>query len=573
MTPTIAVVIGSEQLGLTRGKITDLDSAIKQIGRERVVLRVVAILNVLALGKADTVRSLTQSYVHVLPTKLRAALSGALDDENAIFLEPWQQVLVLKRALVVCPTDQEGLDFLTESGEAAFFDACRFAADLVIPESATDSENAKDDPNAWVKVAAGFMPRLWMLNPPNPGDAIGRFNVMFRRLPAEDKMVANHVAALDERFPSAMNGLTFMDTTLLVSFLAVWSIRLKPLDVFKDQSALRLNPDTFLKETTFESGTLPKFLARTALRVSDGLKDDGGRVSPVVLRDRPFLQFSDGSVAPVFPPFLLEKLTQDVFWWLKSLEANQQQLWQDDWGYVAEAYAIRILERCAQLANCTFKPRLMTAQGEIDGVFWMKGHVAVIEITSSSLRETEGTSVNWEMLRDGLRRAFVENPGSGAKPAYKEAVLQLVRDVRLILNQRIAEQVPIENLQRVYPVMIATDRRIRTPGIVRFLQDEFADRLEPAERERVAGLAVLGFEDLETLESLIRSRNELQRKTPRGPLKVLRRWDLDRGAGPSWWQFVEVTFGSAPASQELEDEFNEFKTSVPNYFVPENNKK
>ena len=216
--------------------------------------------------------------------------------------------------------------------------------------------------------------------------------------------------------------------------------------------------------------------------------------------------------------------------------------------------------------TCVFKPRLETPEGEVDGVMWMKGHVAVIEVTSSSLREADGTSADWEVLRDGLRRAFVENPGSGKKPPYKEAVLQLVRDVRLILNRIIADAVPIQNLHRVYPVMISTDRRTRTPGVIRFLQDEFASRLDPKERQMVAGLAVLGLEDLETLETLVQTRKELQ-KTPRGPLKVLRRWDIDRGEAPSWWQFIDVIYGPVPANVELKNEFNKFRESVPDYFA------
>src|SRR5262249_2007782 len=151
----------------------------------------------------------------------------------------------------------------------------------------------------------------------------------------------------DRRFPEVMNGLTFTETSRLVRFLSVWSIRLKPSDVFRDPSILRLRPDTFLQQTTFAADTLQRFLDRTAIDVSDGLTDDGGSVSPLVFRDRPLLCFSDGSVAPVFPPFLLEKLTHDIFWWLKPLNADQQQQWQHHWGYIAESYALRILSRCA----------------------------------------------------------------------------------------------------------------------------------------------------------------------------------------------------------------------------------
>lgn len=317
-----------------------------------------------------------------------------------------------------------------------------------------------------------------------------------------------------------------------------------------------------MSQTTFEPDTLRKFLDRTSISVVDGIPDDGGKVSPVVFRDRPLLRLTDGSVVPVFPPFLLEKLTQDIFWWLKPLTTDQQLHWQQQWGYIAEAYVLRVLARCAHLASCQFKPRLMTAAGEIDAVMWSKGQVAVFEITSSGPRAAEGTSVRWQDVRDGLRRAFVERPGTGKK----EAIFQLARDVRLVLNGGIQSGVSISNLQRIYPVMIGTDRSVRTVGVSPFLEEEFAAQLTADERQHVAGLAIWGLEDLETLESLLHTRADLRKHTPHDLLKVLRRWDLERGQAPSWWQFVAAAYGAVAVNDELQEEFEAFRATLPTFF-------
>src|SRR5262249_46009156 len=176
MPPQIGVTVGSRELGLTAGTLGELDDAIGRIGRERAALRIVGILNVLALGGTDGIRRLSGSFLQVLPSAPRQALAEALNaDANAIFLEPWQQLLLLKRVFTWGPVDQDGLDFLTPEGERAFFDACRFAAALVVPapsQAPTDPDNVKNDPHAWLKIAAGFMPTLWMMNPPNPAVAI-----------------------------------------------------------------------------------------------------------------------------------------------------------------------------------------------------------------------------------------------------------------------------------------------------------------------------------------------------------------------------------------------------------------
>src|SRR5262249_36606604 len=144
-------------------------------------------------------------------------------------------------------------------------------------------------------------------------------------------------------------------------------------------------------------------------------------------------------------------------------------------------------------------------------------------------------------------------------------VLQLVRDVRLVLDGQIKDELAVANIQRIYPVMIGTDRSVRSVGVAPFLEEEFASHLTAEERHHVAGLAVWGLEDLEGLESLLHARPEFK-KHPPGLLKVLRHWDLDRGPAPSWWQFVEVVYGSMAVNDELNREFDAFRAAVPTFF-------
>src|SRR5262249_17494835 len=91
-----------------------------------------------------------------------------------------------------------------------------------------EERSAQEDPNAWVKIAANFMPWIRMLNPRDIAAWIGRSDIMFRQLPEIDDKVKARVAALDERFPKALNGLSFTETTSLIQFLSLWSVRLTP---------------------------------------------------------------------------------------------------------------------------------------------------------------------------------------------------------------------------------------------------------------------------------------------------------------------------------------------------------
>jgi hypothetical protein len=565
MPPAISVTIASDELGLLPGDLGQIDAAVRRFPREALVLRTVSVLNALAaLGKQA--KNLSMDFAQILPVDTRGKLLSALSKDNALFLEPWQQLVLLRRTLEASPAEvKPELDFLTESGESCYFDICRFASDTLRGPDPFSDQPATADPDAWVKIAANFMPWIWMLNPPDIAAWIARSEIMFRQLPEIDEKVKTRVAALDERFPKALNGLSFTDTTSLIQFLSLWSIRLKPAQIFADPSVIRLNPDTWLKDTDLPQDGLHRLLDRAGSRVDVQLTGAGEQKSPLPFRDRPFLSFSDNSCAPVYPPFVIEKLTPDIFWWLKSLDEDQQLKWQDDWGYVAEAYVIHVFARVAAFGNCKLVPRVETSEGEVDAVILVNGHVALIEITSSSLREAETTSADWELLRDGLKRGFVENPKSKKGP-YKEAALQLVRDVRVLLEGKLPAVPKPKKVQRIYPVMVCADRRLRTPGVVNFLQGEFRQRLADEHKPVTADLAVLGLEDVEELESILTATKSLQWGTVRGFLEILRTWDKERGPAPSWWQFVEVMWGRQRRNEVLQQAFTKWRESVANRF-------
>ena len=81
------------------------------------------------------------------------------------------------------PFGAEQLDFLTEPGESCYFDTCRFASDTLRGPDPFGDQPATADPDAWVKIAASFMPWIWMLNPPDIAAWIARSEIRFRQLP------------------------------------------------------------------------------------------------------------------------------------------------------------------------------------------------------------------------------------------------------------------------------------------------------------------------------------------------------------------------------------------------------
>jgi len=47
---------------------------------------------------------------------------------------------------------------------------------------------------------------------------------------------------------------------------------------------------------------------------------------------------------------------------------------------------------------------------------------------------------------------------------------------------------------------------------------------------------------------------------------VLRRWDVDRGSGPSWWQFMEWLAGPVLLSRHIKEEMGRWKDEVRSHF-------
>jgi hypothetical protein len=384
-------------------------------------------------------------------------------------------------------------------------------------------------------------------------------------LPAKNPELKKYADALKQRSPAAI-GLSHHEVFTIVTFLSYWTLGLNLNQVFEDRSKIRLNPDTWLQETDVPVETFKAFLQRTARDWSETLSDSvyGGPVSTLPFRDRPFVSFRDGTVAPVTREFVLEKLTADIFWWVKDPDVLQQQPWQQDWGYLAEAYALWLIEKIAASSHCEFRKNVKWDGGELDAAIWFKGHVALVEITSSSLSDLAAYSGDSEKFKTGLHQAFVQSTRPGKAPKA-EAVLQLARDAKALMEGELSEEIPVQKIQRVYPVMIALDRRLRTPGAWHYLNHELRNEIADL-TSTASALVPLNLEDVEELEQLLHDRRSEFGGTPPGFMRILRRWDADRGVGPSWWQFLEWLAGDVRPNRLLAEESASWKDEIRSHF-------
>src|SRR5262245_49280650 len=102
-----AAVIDSGQLGLKAGTVGDLDDVLRKMPKEPVARRCIAILHALAADRSKAFRTVNQRLVTGVPDPERTELLMALQNKDSVFFEPLQQLVLLRRALAVCPANGE----------------------------------------------------------------------------------------------------------------------------------------------------------------------------------------------------------------------------------------------------------------------------------------------------------------------------------------------------------------------------------------------------------------------------------------------------------------------------------
>ncbi len=553
------VVIGSDALGLPPGTVAELDDVLRKLAKEDVARRCVSLLNALAADRTESFGRVNKTLIGALPEPDRTMILSALRDDT-LFFEPLQQLVLLRRALVVCPSASD-VSMQTDDGIRLYVRASRLATDAIPkPEEVSNGNRAGD----WLSVAAGLMTRMWITHPVHPTRWIGRSIEMFERLPELRPELSPAADRLKEALASGL-GVSFPIATTLIRFLSLWAIRLKVEEVFSNPNAAVFDPKTWMDKLNIPAADIAQFLDRTTLGIDDKLDNElpGGAIGIIPFRDRPLIRFSDGFVAPIYPELLIEKLTPLMFWWSSSPGAKQQHHWRADWGVLAEAYVALVLDRIAKKTDCTFVADIKKdEEWQIDGALWSgDDRVCLFEVSAGGMKDAASAAGDAGLLKEGLRWTFVESTGRGKPKA--EGVQQLGRDVRLLAEGVLRDYgVPLPS--RVHPVLVTFDRRLQTPGVWFYLDDELTAVLPRDRPWDISPLAVMTIEDLEAIESLAEAGK--LGGSPPGILKPLRLWEATHGKREAWWSCFAENWPKPPDNQRLKRTGEKWMESIKQWF-------
>jgi hypothetical protein len=120
----ILTTVGSNELGLDAGTWADLDAVVSKLDRESLALRIVSVLTGLNADAAHGGRSVSLSLASALGEA--HPLASALLKSNAVFVEPLQQLVLLRRCLTLA---HAGEDISSDIGLGLYVDASRYTSD------------------------------------------------------------------------------------------------------------------------------------------------------------------------------------------------------------------------------------------------------------------------------------------------------------------------------------------------------------------------------------------------------------------------------------------------------------
>ncbi len=566
--------VDSSSFGRPRATARDLDEALSALSRYEVISKATQITAALALDKVNRYQRVHQWLLDWFGGELGELIRAVQPVEQGFvvsFVEPWQQLVLLRRAAEVGP-EQGRVNLDSFEGRQLYFEACLAATDLSIPP---DPPLSDEPVVAALQAAAHFLPRMWLLNPPNPNYAVARLILFLEELPREYPAISPDAEALRTRFTEVL-GIPFEEALALITFFGYWTIA-PPLQVcLGNPESLWIDPQSWLRNTTIPPETLERLLSRIAVTLDQlpqhfaATTQGSPWLDPLPFRDRPLIRYQDGRVAATMPELLMEKAGFDIFWWLTEGPAGSPQVraWQGPFGRLCERYVLSILAEIAEVTGANFRSNVGWEEGELDALMWAGDRLALFEISGGFLPHASKVSGQWENLRGSLSQTFVER--QTAQRSTLEAVGQLARDIRWIASARMLRQdigVPVRDFSVIHPVLVAADRTVRTQGIWAYLNQELRERLPESMPWQVAPLAVAGLEDLEWIQEAIKQRHPRFLPSPPALIQVLRWWEFDSRNHRALWQLLEDYLGEDLHNSRLAEVFGRWRGEIERRFA------
>jgi hypothetical protein len=325
-----------------------------------------------------------------------------------------------------------------------------------------------------------LMPMWEIHNPRDVGQVLRRYYYIFNEiLSTNEKVIALfsnelhvHPKLLD------IDGLHIDDyVALLFGLFAIAarsasSMRTSIIDFSDPTSALDITREevtSFLKARSLNQESFQAVIG--AIDTPEELDSVLGRPEWTtdfsVFRKYPLLELPNGRLLVTDLQFLIENAGAGLFWnTFYRLSKKGRQLFPSYWGEAFETYIQRLAKEhfgppwtvLTNISGSNFEIDLLLTDGEA---------AIVIECKAGSLPQSVKTSRDVEKVTRALETKFVTNASGNAK-----GVRQLVRAAGAVARGEVAA---VGNVRRIYPLLVAEDPALATPGTNHFLAQHFAN--------------------------------------------------------------------------------------------------
>jgi len=526
LTPHFGVFITHEEVTGRRVRRADAAALLSRLNIHG-VLKMIALLNASFVDPLDSrgdVRAMQNGLVaRFFDSSLKKELQDSLygrDVTIAVFYRQ-QQLLMLRLALEVCPTDS-GLPWNKEA-ENIFGRVC-----LMVNDFAGHHEDELSRNDSSLGVASRLLAIGELPSDSQTAGLVGRAYEVWLQIPNQESLQSeDNYVPIAQRFEEKYGlSLKLFLQGLLLIVLKTESFNLlgpKPLD------ALLFNSTTYLNNASFSPEVFQKVLEIVSCKL-ETLRDKLGtapnqnpRFDFSLLRRYPLIEVEPETYLCYDPGFLRKFFTDGIYWRIHdALTSDEQEKFRSFFGKIFADYVENILGHIYQDGPNSPKHLVKTRlaftgnRGEVCDVFVQCDNSWVVIETKASLLTTRAKYLGTaDALEQDLKGKFVSTKPQSRGKGVSKGVGQLANSIRMLIDgiPTNADEIRLENCSKIYPVLISYDSAVISPAIPEYLEQQFLEQLTskkgdlPA-RPKIMPLTVLSINDVEVLTSL-RNRHEL----------------------------------------------------------------
>ena len=262
-----------------------------------------------------------------------------------------------------------------------------------------------------------------------------------------------------------------------------------------------------------------KFLPYIRISLED-LKDRAGDSSGLkneflLWRQFPLIEISENQIICIDFYFLLEKLQTGVFWIIRDLLEEQckgdGQKIIGLWGDIFENYAASVITRGIDTQEPPIEQCITGLQYDqkqekecTDIAVCSKDTLILIECKSPIIRAESKFSGDSDKFDTELKDKIIE----GERPKKAKGIKQLCNAIQSLFHvddtqRKRIKEIDISKINRIYPILVLSDRMFSVPLMNRYLDSEFEQMVKCTDLKEdldIKPLTVLTIEDLESLE-------------------------------------------------------------------------